>query len=91
MSENEQVQATPVVEDDPIEVRKAKRQALLDAGAHNETVNDQINLVLFLLVQDRRVLQLVHFPVDAGADEAALPGVLHQLHVLAFPGADDGG
>ena len=46
MSENEQVQATPVVEDDPIEVRKAKRQALLDAGrdpyGHAFTTTDHV-------------------------------------------------
>ena len=46
MSENEQVQATPVVEDDPIEVRKAKRQALLDAGrdpyGHAFPVSDHV-------------------------------------------------
>ena len=32
MSENNQAEMAPVVEDDPIEVRKAKRQALIDAG-----------------------------------------------------------
>ena len=70
---------------------QAVRQALLDAGAHHQPIHHQINLVLFLFIQDRRVLQLVHFPIDAGPDEAVLAGVLHQLHVLALPGADHRG
>src|SRR3546814_11669700 len=44
----------------------------LDAFAHDDAVDDDLDVMFILLVEGRRVLDLVEFSVDADAGEAFL-------------------
>ena len=69
------------------------RQTLahLIRGAHDQTVHHDLQRMLELLVQRGRLVQIVDLAIYADAHVAPLLGILHQLHVLAFAGAHDGG
>lgn len=60
------------------------RQAGHDVGPHNQAVDHDFDGVLFLLVQSRRIAQLIHLPVDAHADKAAFLQVFQELGVFAL-------
>ena len=68
----------------------AVSQALTELvrGAHDQTVHHDFNVVLFLFVQLRRIIQLVELAVDAHAHKAALLRVFQNPGVLALARAD---
>ena len=63
-------------------------QTLLDAILDDKPVDDDIDGVLLLLVEHRRIGQLDHRAVDDGAREAFLHHLQHLLAVFAFLAAD---
>lgn len=67
------------------------RQSPGKVGLHDEPVDDDLNVVLFVLVERDILRQLVQTPVDAHAGVAAAPGILEDLLVLALFAAHDGG
>ena len=67
------------------------RQSPGKIGLHDEPVDDDLNVVLFVLVERNILRQLVQTPVDAHAGVAAAPGILEDLLVLALFAAHDGG
>ncbi len=69
---------------------QAVGQALADVRAHHQTVHHDLDGVLLLLVQCGRIVQLIHFAVNAYAQETVLERLLHQLCVLPLAGAHDG-
>ena len=71
--------------------RVGEALAELLAGADDEPVNDQLDGMLLFLIKVGSIVQLIHFPVHANADEAAFAGLLQQLDMLALSCADDGG
>ena len=62
-------------------------QALGHTFPDDYAVNHQIDVVLFLLVQFRCVIQVVHIPVNQHPHKSRFRGILKQLFVLAFSGA----
>src|SRR3546814_13963318 len=63
----------------------------LDAFAHDDAVDDDLDVMFILLVEGRRVLDLVEFSVDADAGEAFLLPLREFLAILALAAAHDGG
>ena len=67
------------------------RQTAADIRLHYKTVHDDLNAVLFILVQFNGFGKIVEIAVHAHADIAALARVLKDLGVLALLAADDRG
>ena len=65
------------------------RQAVNDVGAEDEAVDDDLDVVLFVLLEGNFLAEVVHVPVSADADIAGLARVLKNLDVLALFAADD--
>ena len=65
------------------------RQAVDHVGAEDEAVDDDLDIVLFVLLEGDFLTQVVHIPVGADADVARLARVLKDLGVLALFAADD--
>ena len=65
------------------------RQAVDDVGAEDEAVDDDLDVVLFVLLEGNFLAEVVHVPVSADADIAGLARVLKNLDVLALFAADD--
>ena len=70
---------------------RAVREAARAVGAHDEAVDDYLDIVLFVLVEGYLLAEVVDGPVHARADIAALARVLEDLGVLALARAHDGG
>ena len=66
-------------------LRQPRAQILL----HHEPVDDDLDRVLELLVERRRLVERVLLTVDLDAREALVAQLLEQLAVLALPVADD--
>ena len=66
-------------------LREPRAQILL----HHEPVDDDLDRVLELLVERRRLVERVLLTVDLDAREALVAQLLEQLAVLALPVADD--
>ncbi len=54
------------------------------AGAHNQPIHHKFDGVLLLFVQLRRIIQLVHCPVDPHTNEAAFPCLFQHGGMLAL-------
>jgi len=61
------------------------------AIAHNDAIDDDLDVMLVLLVERGGVLDLVKFAVDADAGEAFLLPLREFLAILALASAHDGG
>ncbi len=68
---------------------EAVGEARLDAFADDDAVDDDLDVVLVLLVERGRVLDLVELAVDADAGEARLLPLGELLAVLALAAAND--
>ena len=66
-------------------LRQARAQVLL----HHQAVDDDLDGVLELLVERRRLVERVLLAVHLDAREALVPQLLEELPVLALPVADD--
>ena len=64
-------------------------QALAQVRAHHEPVHDDRDVVLVLLVELDRVVELAHLAVDLHPREALAAQLLEQLPVLALAAAHD--
>ena len=62
----------------------AVRQPLADVGPDDEPVHDDLDAVLFVLLQLDLLVQLIEGAVHPDTDIAGLPGVLEDLGVLAL-------
>ena len=60
------------------------RQAQLQVLAHLDAVHHGLDAVLLAQVQGRRLVQVHHLAVDAGADETLGAQFLQDVHVLAL-------
>ena len=69
---------------------EAVGEARFDAFADDDAVDHQLDVVLVLLVERGRVLDVVELAVDADAGEARLLPFGELLAVLALAAADDG-
>ena len=67
------------------------RQPGADIGAHHDAVHHHVDVVLELLVEHRRVGDLVVFPIDLQALEAALQEVGDFLAIFALAATDHRG
>ncbi len=65
------------------------RQAVNDIGAEDETVDDNLDIVLFVLFEGNLLAEVIHVPVGADADIAGLARILENLDMLALFAADD--
>jgi len=63
-------------------------QAAREVGLHHEAVDDDFDIVLLVLVELDGLAQVVDAAVGAHAGEAAVPGVVEHLFVLALFAAD---
>ncbi len=61
-----------------------------DILLHPEAVHDRLDGVFPAQVEFRRLIELVHFAVDAGPDESLRHEVLHQLYMFALALIHDG-
>src|SRR5690606_19865258 len=66
-------------------------KARLNAFAHHDAVDDNLDVMLVFLVERGRLFDLVEGPVDADAGEALLLPLREFLPVLALAAAHDGG
>ena len=66
-------------------------QAMLDAGLHQQSVDDDLDGVVLALVETKVVFEIDQFAIDAGAGEAVLDELFHLFFELAFAAANDGG
>lgn len=60
------------------------RQAVDDVGAEDQAVDDDLDIVLFVLFEGNFLAEVIHVPVGADADIARAARVLENLDVLAF-------
>ena len=67
------------------------RKALFNARLYDETVHDDLDIVLDILVKFDLLRQLVHAAVDHHADISALPCLLEDLLVPPFSSPHDRG
>ena len=65
------------------------RQAVDDVGAEDEAVDDDLDIVLFVLFEGNFLAEVIHVPVGADADIARAARVLENFYMLAFFAADD--
>ncbi len=65
-------------------VREALAVLLVLAGLGDEAVDDDLDRVLLLFVELRRIVEVDELPVDAGAQEALLDHLGHLLLVFAL-------
>ena len=65
------------------------RQAVNDVGTEDEAVDDDLDVVLFVLLEGNFLTEVVHIPVGADADIARAARVLENFHMLALFPADD--
>ena len=60
-----------------------------DVGAEDEAVDDDLDIVLFVLFEGNFLAEVIHVPVGADADIARAARVLENFYMLAFFAADD--
>ena len=60
-----------------------------DVGAEDEAVDDDLDVVLFVLLEGNFLAEVVHIPVGADADIARAARILENFHMLALFPADD--
>ena len=64
-------------------------QAVDDVGAEDEAVDDDLDIVLFVLFEGNFLAEVIHVPVGADADIARAARVLENFYMLALFAADD--
>ena len=65
------------------------RQAVNDVGTEDEAVDDDLDVVFFVLLEGNFLTEVVHVPVGADADIARAARVLENFHMLALFPAND--
>ena len=65
------------------------RQAVNDVGTEDQAVDDDLDVVLFVLLEGNFLTEVVHVPVGADADIARAARVLENFHMLALFPAND--
>ncbi len=69
---------------------EALGEALLEALAHDEAVDDDVDVVLQAAIEGRGLLDLVEGPIDADAGEAGLAPLGELLAIFPLAAADHG-
>ncbi len=65
------------------------RHAALGAGADDQTVDHDLDIVLDIFVEGDVLGDIVHVPVDAEADVAGPPGAVNDLFMASLTSPDD--